>query len=336
MKKLKLVGIFLLLTLVVFLILSQTNKQGELNKITLRLNWTPSAEHAFIYLGIDKGFYKEKGIDLQVLPSEGSTIVAQLIGNKNNDFGLISGDTLVMSKIKGVPITALATLYHSSPAVIYSLKEKNITEPRDLEGKKLGVLIKSTTFQQYQGMLNSAGVDRSKITEVPVSGNVQELLSGSVDAAMHYTNYLPIQIRELGYNINEIFMKDYGINIYSQTLITNGDYIKNKSDLVQRFVDASLKSLEYTKTHPEEAIDSLLKYHPELDRKLQMAMLKRTNELIFDTDAQKNGAGYMTQEGWQETEDTLFKVGLIDRKIAPTNFFDDTFWRSYNKASTNR
>jgi len=310
---------------------SCSKKEASTDKVTLRLNWTPSAEHAFIYLGIDKGFYKENNISLEVLPGEGSTVVAQLVGNKSNDFGLISGDILVMSKIKRVPLKAIATLYHESPATIYSLKDKNITRPQDLAGKKVGVLIKSTTFQQYQGMLKNTGVDRSKIIEVPVTGHVQELLSGNIDAAMHYTNYLPIQIRSLGYEVNEILMKDYGIRIYSQSIITHEDYVLKKPDLVQRFINATLKSLEYSKGHPEEALDSLLRHNPELVRKVQDLMLKRTNEMFFDTKSETLGIGYMEEEGWEQTQDTLLTVGLIERKIGATTFYSDVFWKNYNQ-----
>jgi ABC-type nitrate/sulfonate/bicarbonate transport system substrate-binding protein len=306
-------------------------KEGGADKVTLRLNWAPSAEHAFIYLGIDKGFYKENNIDLEVLPSEGSTVVAQLLGNKSNDFGLISGDILVMSKIKGIPIKAVATLYHESPASIYSLKEKNITHPKDLEGKKLGVLIKSTTFQQYQGMLKNTGVERDKIKEVPVSGNVQELLSGTVDAAMHYTNYLPIQIRSVGYQVNEILMKDYGVHIYSQSIATHEDNISGKQALVQRFIDATLKSLKYSKNHSEEALDSLLRHNPELDRKVQNLMLVRTNELFFDAKSETHGIGYMEEEGWTQTQETLLSDNLIEKKIEPASFYSNVFWENYNK-----
>lgn len=331
MTKSKILLGLLVVILVSLIAVSCSKKEDGSDKVTLRLNWAPSAEHAFIYLGIDKGFYKEKNIDLEVLHGEGSTVVAKLVGNKSNDFGLISGDILVMSKIKGVPIKAIATLYHESPATIYSVKGKNITKPQDLEGKKVGVLIKSTTFQQYQGMLKNAGVDREKIIEVPVSGHVQELLSGTVDAAMHYTNYLPIQVRSLGYEVNEILMKDYGIDIYSQSITTHEDYIVEKPGLIQRFVDATLKSLEYSKDHPAEALDSLLRHHPELNRKVQDLMLKRTNEMFFDTKVETLGIGYMEEKGWIQTQETVLAVGLIDRKIEPTAFYNNAFWRNYNK-----
>jgi ABC-type nitrate/sulfonate/bicarbonate transport system substrate-binding protein len=311
-------------------------KPPELERVTLRLNWTPSAEHAFIYLGIDKGFYREENIHLVVYPGEGSTVVAKLIGNKSNDFGLISGDILVMSRIKGMPIKALATLYHESPATIYSLKEKGITEPADLEGKKLGVHIKSTTFQQYQGMLRNAGVDREKITEVPASGSAQELLTGKVDAAMHYTNYVPVQIRHLGHEVNEILLKDYGINIYSQSVATHADNIEERSFLVRRFTRATLRSLAYSRTHTEEALQSLLKHNPELDEEIQAAMLARTNELFFDSETERLGLGYMTGEGWRKSQKALFDVQLIDEQVDESSFYDNRFWEAYRDAARER
>jgi len=306
-----------------------SRKPTPLDEVTLRLNWAPSAEHAFIYLGKDKGFFQRRKLDLHILPGEGSTVVAQLVGNGTNDFGLISGDILVMAKLKGVPLTAVAVLYHESPATIYSLKEKGITLPKQLEGRRLGVLIKSTTYQQYQGVLRNAGVRRDRIIEVPVSGNVQELLSGPVDAAMHYTNYLPVQIRYLGRQVNEILMKDYGIRIYSQSIVANDAYIARNRALTQRFVDAMLESLEYSEPHVAEALASLLRHNPELGGALQEQMLKRTNQLLFSARPPGFGIGYMTTEGWEQTQDTLLAVGLIDKRMAAGSFCDNGFWQAY-------
>src|SRR5713226_3880533 len=174
----------LLIAVVACCLGSSCRHAGNVDKVTLRLNWTPTAEHAYIYLGIDKGFFKEQNIDVEVMPGQGSTIVAQLVGNGSNDFGLCSGDTVLISRSKSVPLKALAVFYHQYPGSVCALKEKHIRTPKDFEGKKIGVLIKSTTFQIYQGMLKNAGVDRSKIAEVPIQGTGQEILSDFVDAGM--------------------------------------------------------------------------------------------------------------------------------------------------------
>jgi len=53
--------------------------------------------------------------------------------------------------------------------------------------------------------------------------------------------------------------------------------------------------------------------------------------MIFDTQTEKLGVGYMTREGWAETQETLFAVGLIEKRIEPTLFYDNTFWTNYKK-----
>ena len=110
-------------------------------KINLIISWFQGAEHAFIYRAIDKGYFKEKNIEVNVISSRGSKDVAKELDSGNADFGLISGDYLVISRHKGVPLKGLMTVYHDSPATIFSLKEKNILKPFDLVSKKVGVLI---------------------------------------------------------------------------------------------------------------------------------------------------------------------------------------------------
>ena len=98
------------------------HKPSSLDKVSLRLNWSPTGEHAYIYLGIDKGFFKEQNIEVDVMPGQGSTIVAQLVGNGSNDFGLCSGDTVVISRSKAVPLKALAVFYHQYPGSVRLFK----------------------------------------------------------------------------------------------------------------------------------------------------------------------------------------------------------------------
>ena len=330
----KRISLLLILALSLFLT-SCTNSDTSIDKVKVMLSWSPSAEHAFLYYGIEKNFFLDENIEVEVLPSKGSSMVAQILAGKECEFGFISGDYLVVSRTKGMPLRGLATLYHDSPVTIYSLGEKNIKKPKDLIGKRVAVLKQSATYPQFKSMLMDQSIPLEKILEYPSKGSPQEILQGLVDAAMHYTNYAPVILRARGHVINEMLLKDYGIHTYSTTIATYDDLIhgaKKNKNLVERFMRALLRSLDSSKENPQEALQSFLKAAPELDKKVQEATLARTNSMIFSADTKQLGAGYMTKEGWENTQHTLLRLKQIDTKIDSSYFYDTSFFDKYRQS----
>jgi NitT/TauT family transport system substrate-binding protein len=101
----------------------------QLRKATLRLNYVPNAEHAPYYLGLKKGFYKEQGVDLQILPGTGSNDTVRLVGAGNDMFGVAVADAVVTGRGRGAPVVSLGVLLQQSPNVMVSLKKNGITKP---------------------------------------------------------------------------------------------------------------------------------------------------------------------------------------------------------------
>lgn len=161
-------------------------QSGQLQKVTLRLNYVPNAEHAPYYLGLKKGFYKEQGLDLQILPGSGSNDTVKLVGAGNDMFGVAVADAVVTGRGRGAPVTSLAVLLQQSPNVMVSLKKNGILKPTDLYGKKVGVPSRSTVYTFWLALIKAAGLDASKIETIdlgttPTSG---VLVSGGIDAAI--------------------------------------------------------------------------------------------------------------------------------------------------------
>lgn len=300
---------------------SYTNK-----KVTLMLSWLPGAEHAFIYRALDHGYFKQDSIQITIEPSRGSKDVATALDLGTANFGLISGDYLVLARHKGIPIKGLLTLYHESPATIMFFDSLQIKSPFDLINKKVGVLKQSTTYPQFHAMLQKAGVSIDAVKEVTaVQGGTAQLVNGEIDALMHYTNYAPVMLRAKGYSIGEILMKNNGIRIYSTTLATTDEMITNNPELVQKVVNIFLRSLRESFQDFEGTLASLLHYNPELEENVQRMSLQRTNELILDEKTNQYGVGYMLREDWEATQNTLLECKQIQNKIDPRFFYDDHF-----------
>lgn len=286
-----------------YLLNKDKSKQTGKDLVKIQLSWSEGSENAFLFYGIEQGIFDSLNIIIEYRPSKGSSIVATGLANNEFNFGFISSDYVVISKSKGLPIKAIMALYHQTPVTIFSLKGKNIDSIQDLKGKKLGVIVKSSTYPQVISFLKYNNLESGKdFTEEPVSGTLVELLNNKVDAMMHYTNYGPAEM--LGKHkkeINEIKLSENGVNMYGTCIAVNEVFAKQNNELVARFVKGCLISLERAQNDHQGALDALLKYSPNSDKDEFDLALKITEHLIYDTTSKTQGIGYMTTEGWQQT-----------------------------------
>ena len=112
-------------------------EEGKLTKVQIVLDWTPNTNHTGIFVAKEKGYFEENGLDVEILPApEGST--TQLIGSGKSQFGISFQDELgtYFSKDEKLPVTVLATILQHNTSGLISLKDKNVTSFKDLEGKK--------------------------------------------------------------------------------------------------------------------------------------------------------------------------------------------------------
>src|SRR5689334_16590782 len=145
--------------------------------LAVRLNFLPGVEHAFLYLGKQKGWYADAGIDLEVVPGQGSTVAVKTVGSGEDQFAIADTGSVARGWEAGVPLVYVMLLLRHTPAVVFSLPSKNIASMQDLCGKRVGVNLKSTTAEQYHAMVRLAGLTCS-IDEVPISsGGSKEVLT---------------------------------------------------------------------------------------------------------------------------------------------------------------
>ena len=293
-------------------------------KVTLRLDWVTGAEHAFMYLAEDKGWFTAEGIDLEIIAGQGSTLSVKLVGNGDNDFAFSDGATLVQAWESGVPLVSLAVLYHETPTVVVAKKQQNITKLEDLCGKKMGVMVKSTTYAQFKGMLAAANVKDCKFEEIPASPGGKELMADAVQAQHHYTFLLPILMQLRGMDVVEIPARNY-FKLYSQTLITNRRTLEQRRDLVARFTKVAMRSLRHSLDHPEEALASFLKAHKEANATYEREKLKVVNPFFRTEDPVAKGLGMQSQAGWEETAKTLRRLEITKTVVDTSGKFTNEF-----------
>jgi NitT/TauT family transport system substrate-binding protein len=324
-------GIIIIIVVVIgLLILAYTTLLADgdnfqLEKVTLRANFLISGEHAPYYLGLDKGFYEEEGLDLEIIPGEGSGLAVQLIGTGKETFGLASSEIVLKGRTNGIPIIAVSLVNPKSPVTIISLKESNIKRLTNLYGKKLGVNYKSNTYLQYQALIEKENLDNSQITEVPGSANLESLLSKRVDAILRQTQNEPVTLKLKGYEINEILFEDEGLHFYGTTLIANEGLVKDNPELVKRFVRATIKSWEYALENPEEASEALVSQNTDLEYEISLEQFKKFSSLFDEQKIKLQGFGFMAYEEWDNTQEILYDLKIIENKIDVDSVFTNKF-----------
>jgi NitT/TauT family transport system substrate-binding protein len=312
---------YILMALLAIVAVSRTGAEEPtktLQHVSVRLNFLPGVEHAFLYLGKQKGWYAEAGIDLEVIPGQGSTVAVKTVGSGEDQFAIADTGSVSRGWEAGVKVVYVAMLLKHTPAVIFSLPSRNIVSMKDLCGKKVGVNLKSTTAEQYHAMVRAAKLT-CEIEEIPInSGGTKEVMTGAVDAAVNfsYTDALRVKLKS---GANVVPATEY-FDFFSLGIITNAGFLTENEGLVRRFLKVTYRSLDYAFAHKDEAMAAFLDVVPEADQSFEAAKFDAFTVLMQDSLASSQTCS-QSQAGWEATMRSLREVGLTKSLIDPTGRF---------------
>lgn len=292
-----------------------------LEHVAVRLNFLPGAEHAFFYLGKQKGWYAAEGIDLEVIPGQGSTVAVKTVGSGEDQFAIADTGSVARGWEAGVPLVYVAMLLRHTPAAIFSLPSKNIVSMKDLCGKRVGVNLKSTTAEQYRAMVRLAKLDCS-IEEIPMnSGGSKEVLTNLVDAAVNFSYTDALRVKLKGGGVNLLPAREY-FDFFSLGIISNQKYLAAKPDVAGRFLAVTIRSIAYAFSHKEEALEAFLKIMPEAEKEYESAKFDMFRDLAQISE-DKNPAISQSREEWDATMKSLRDVGITRTLLTAEGRFVD-------------
>jgi len=329
MKRISLVIVtcFIMFTFVVNsqLVLGQ-GQESSLDKVTLRMSWLPFIDYAFYTIGIKKGFYKEEGMNVSIQAAKGSDLSTKLVGSRQDQFGSASAATTLIARSKGMPIKVLAILHQTTPTSIFSLKKVPLNKPKDLEGKSLASDPSSLKHNEFKVFCKLNKVDIDKIKILPIKGSdFVYLLNGNADTMLGFDYIGNALLRKKGYEVNEIKVADYGVDVLGIGIITHEDLIKENPGLVKRFMRASMKSWNYAVKNPKEAVDALVEAYPELNKEEMMNQIMLVISHMQSEDTKQHGIGYQSQQRWEKTQNLLLDEALIEKKINLKEVYTNEF-----------
>ena len=298
-----------------------TSAQAD-ESVTLRLKWFHQAQFAGFYVAKDKDFYKSAGLNVDIQPGGPDFPAIQMVAGGNEQFGVTGADQILIARSKGVPVVALAVIFRRNPFVLFSLAKSGIKVPADYVGKNIGVKIGGNEELIYRAVLAKAGIDKSKLNEIPVKFDITPLLTGTVDVWPGYLINEVLAAKEKGFDVNIVSPTDYGIDLYADTLFTTEKMIKEKPDVVRKFVAATLKGWSSAIAAPEEAAQITVKYGLKLTYDHEFAMMKASLPLLRP-DAKPVGS--MDAANWTAAQKLLVDAGFQKAPVDVTKAFTVEF-----------
>src|SRR5438128_11747755 len=213
-------------------------------KIDFILNWVPGGDHAPYYYAKKLGWYAKEGIDLQREPGKGSALATQKVGAGANPVGLADMGGVLVAKGKGANNVAVLNVYANSPQGLYWLKSSGIKGIKDFPGKKIGNPAADGARTMWPALAKANGIDPKSVTWVNIDANSKlgALKAKTVDATTSFFNLHHVFARELGADMGFLAWKDAGVNLYGNSIIANGPWLKANHDKAAAFIKVTQKA----------------------------------------------------------------------------------------------
>ncbi len=303
---------------------------SALDKVVLRINFTPWAMHAQYYAAIAQGYYAKQGIELEIRPPSAGQSSELLIGSGREQFGVANIDSFVKARANGVPVVAIMADEPDTPTSVITLKSANITKPSDLKGKKI-TWFASNVKGQIDPLLKAGGLTRDDIEFVLVArgSEVQLVAAGKMDALWGYAFGQALTLEDKGFPVNIMPLKDYGLKNYGTLLYTNEALLKSDPDLVRRFLKATLQGYMWTREHMEAAVAEVVKVAPDRDLKLETRKLAIIYQLYNVPDFAER-FGKMNDAKWTTSIEALSED--IPQKPKASEMYTNQFVDSLDEA----
>ncbi len=295
-------------------------------KVSIQLGWVYDFSTAQFYSAQKLGRYAAQNLDVDL--QQGGFVNGQYVdaveevSQGKADFGLTSDLSIMQARAKGQDLVAVASMTQRSPEAVLSLPKSNIRRPQDLVGHKVAVA-DGAARELYDTLLRKQNIDPTKVTTVPrKSFGIDELVNGDVDAIVGWTINEGLQLQASKLEPNVMLLSDYGLEYYNTVLFTSGQMIKNKPDVVQRVVAATLQGINDVVANPAQAVDFTLSYGKDLKRDAQLVSLQAMIPLINPPGSKP---GSMDANIWQASFQMAVDEKLLDKSVDFTTAYTLAF-----------
>ena len=320
----------LLITLLVLILLIPAlagcqiaGKPSDPRQITLNLTYIPNVQFAPFYVAIEKGYFAEKGLSVNLNYGNEADMMA-LVGAGDQNLMIASGEQVLLSRAQGLPVVYVMAWYQAYPVGVVSLMEKNIQKPQDLSGRTVGIPgLFGASYIGFEALLRSASLQDGDVDLRSIGfSQVEAVSTNQVEAAVIYVANEPNVLESLGYPVNVIRVADY-LDLVGNGLVTNEKTLQEDPQLVRDVIEALTKSIKDIQADPSEAYEICKLYVENLenaDEQVHKAVLEDSIALW-----QIDNPGYSDQQNWQNMQELLLAMQLMKTEVDLNEVFTNDY-----------
>jgi putative hydroxymethylpyrimidine transport system substrate-binding protein len=285
---------------------------------TVMLDYFPNADHAGIYAAQASGEYERAGLDVRIQPPPDAAAPLKLLQAGRVDLAISYEPELLLARDQGADLVAVGALVQKPLTSLMSLGERAITDPKQLDGKRVGTSGLAYQSAYLRTILEKAGVDPDSAKETNVGFKLtQAMLSKQVDATLGaFWNYEGVDLERRDKNPKILRMEDVGVPTYNELIFVarRSDLGEQEASKLRRFLQATARGHRLLEQRPEAGVDALLEADSGLDRGLQEAAVKATLPVFFPDDEERP-FGYQDPEEWAAYERWMRDRGLLKQPV---------------------
>ena len=302
-------------------------------KIPFTLDWKFEGPSAPFFNAIDKGYFKEAGLDVEISPGKGSLDAIPKVATGSFPLGFADINSLIkfLDQNPGAPVTAIMMIYDKPPFAVIGRKSLGIKSPADLPGSVLGAPPPDGAWAQFPSFAKANDLDMNKIKVEPVGFPTREpmLAEGKVASVTGYSFSSFLNLVRLGVpedDITTILMADHGLKLYGNAIIVNTDFASSNAKVVKSFLGAVGKGWKDAVSNPSSAIDALVKRNPAADKNLEERRfnLALTGNVMTDY-VIKNGMGNIDKARFEAAIAQLSETYKYKTKPNAKLYFTDAY-----------
>jgi putative hydroxymethylpyrimidine transport system substrate-binding protein len=290
----------------------------KLQKVSLMLDWYPNAVHSFLYTALEKGFFEEQSLEVDIQMPADTNDPLKLVAAGKMDMALSYQPQVLVARSEDIPVKSFAAVVRHPLNQLMVLENILIESPKDLVGKKIGYPSIPLDEAIIQTMVKSDGGDAEKVEMVDVGWDlIPAIATKKTDALIGgYINHEKLLLEKEGHPVRTIDPAKYGVpNYYELVLVSSDEKLETNPELFEKFITAVRESQKYVAEHPEEAL-SILMEHQDQTSPLEMDIESASLEMLLPLmDAKNHPFGSQDAKTWNSVADWLKEYKVIKEHV---------------------
>jgi NitT/TauT family transport system substrate-binding protein len=283
--------------------LGQTTALAD-DAVSIRLSWSVAGYgHASFYLGRERGFFKDVGIDLTIREGRGSVAAAQAVAAGEDTFGISAGDAIVTAVARGLPIKAIMTHENVSGYAVITRRDSGISTLKDLDGKIVATTPGDGPNNMFRAVMAANDIDPTKVRMLNIdpAGKIPLLVEKRADAILGGVQDQPQKLDKLGIPNLSLPFYEAGVTVVGQSILTSKKLINDNPELIARFATAALKSFAAASEDPEATVAAVVASVPEVNPDVLLKQIQIDVSRLALNPLKGKPIGYPDMNGWQKT-----------------------------------